>query len=110
MNKVVNSISADGQTLLGTSGKWYASRGERLARATLFVTGDFGSGTVTLQASPDNGTTWVGVPDAAGNTVSFTANGIINFELFSNPENPVMLRYNLAGSSSPAITCTLFTV
>ncbi len=37
----------------------------RRQRATLIITGTWDTATATLKVSPDNGTTWVDVPDGA---------------------------------------------
>jgi hypothetical protein len=72
-------------------------------RYTAFVTGTFGGGTATPQLSPDGGTTWVTIQDAAGD-VTFTENGAFNFEVFSDPIQPIEFSVNLTGATSPNIT------
>lgn len=63
---------------------------------TLHSYGTFGSGTVTLQASFDQGTTF----DAADTTnLAFTADGMANFDL---PR--CQIRANLAGSSGASVS------
>lgn len=101
------TVSADGNTDID----WKPARKESPNRATLYVFGgggnNFGSGTVTLQASPDGGTTFIDVPDQAGASITFTANGMTNFELYANGDpvagERVEIRLALAGSTSPTI-------
>ncbi|MBK1714640.1 hypothetical protein [Rubrivivax gelatinosus] len=48
------------------------------ARASLQVTGTFGTGgTVSLEGSNDGGTTWVVLKDAAGAAITLTAAGLV---------------------------------
>lgn len=72
-------------------------------KGTLVVTGTFGSATAKLQCSAD-GSTWVDV----GDNVSFTANGVGNFELFTDIGNPIKLRLNVAGGSSQSMKSYLY--
>lgn len=59
----------------------------------------WGSGTVTLQGSPDGGTTWIAITDAA-----FTANG---YAVVKVPFPSV--RAILAGATNPVdVTCILY--
>ena len=60
--------------------------------------GTFGSGTLTIQASYDNGTTWFALKDSAGAAGSFTADGALNVEV-----GEANLRFTLAGATSPNI-------
>jgi hypothetical protein len=77
-------LAADGQS---DSVAWSGGFG------TVIVAGTWGGGTAKLQASPDNGTTWVDV----GTDVTFTANGMGNFQL---PPG-VLLRLDLSGATNP---------
>jgi len=98
-------ISADGDTSLG---KFYNPRRDNPPRGTVYVFGTFGGGTVTLQSSPDGGTTFIDVPDSTGAATTLTANGMVNFELFSDAEEPIELNLNLAGATAPSLTYVLF--
>lgn len=86
-------------TANGASGSvpWYGGVG------TVMVWGTFGGGTVTLQMSPDNGTTWWNV-DRVGDTAfaTFTANGEAGFRL-----GLCLLRFNLTGATAPSVWCSL---
>jgi hypothetical protein len=60
----------------------------------MIVSGTFGSGTVKLQVSPDDGTTWVDV----GGDAEVTAAAVVNFSL-----NSCDIRLNLSGSSGASL-------
>ena len=64
----------------------------------MVVAGTFGSGTVKLQLSPDDGTTWVDV----GGDSSVTAAAVVNYSV-----NACSLRLNLSGSSGASINAWL---
>jgi len=70
------TVSVDGNTDI----TWKPARKESPNRATLWVFGgggnNFGSGAVTLQGSPDGGTTFIDIPDSGGTAITFTANGV----------------------------------
>lgn len=68
---------------------------------TMFVIGDLGSGTLTLEFSIDSGTTWDTVKDVPnGVTIAFAEEGIANVDL----RGAVDLRVTLAGSTDPDFT------
>lgn len=69
---------------------WYGGPGSVAAWGT------FGGGTVALQMSPDNGTTWINVDRSGDSFVTFTAPGNGGFQL-----GLCLLRFNLAGATSP---------
>jgi len=106
-NVLDTTVSVDGNTDID----WKPARKESPNRGTLWVFGgggnNFGSGTVTLQSSPDGGTTFIDVPDSSGAAITFTANGMTNFELYGDGD-PVsatrtQIRLALAGSTAPTI-------
>lgn len=76
--------------------RWYGGRG------SIAVWGTFGGGTVTLQMSPDGGTTWLNVDHSSDNYVTFTAGGTGGFDL-----GLCMLRFNLTGATTPSVWCSL---
>jgi hypothetical protein len=79
--------------------------------ATVFVNGTWGSGTFTITASPDGGTTKVAIKDIAGAAFSLTANGVGFFRIpIANVAagSEIRLYGNLAGSTTPALTVTVF--
>ncbi|TWA89588.1 hypothetical protein [Bradyrhizobium stylosanthis] len=82
-------FTADGQS---SAISWPGGRGVFAAFGT------FGSGTIKLQASYDDGTTWIDVDRSGDTYVTFTANGAGGFEL---PK--CQLRVSLSGSTSPSI-------
>ncbi len=65
--------------------------------ALLSVYGTFGGGTVTVQYSPDGGTTYVNFPTP----VSITAAGSVQITLPAG----VTLQATLAGAAGPSINC-----
>lgn len=62
--------------------------------------GTWGSGTTSLQVSPDGGTTFI----SAGTDGNLTADGVVRFEL---PDKAV-IRVNLSGATSPSLTITIW--
>jgi len=79
--QVFDGVTADGNS---SSVDWPGGVGQ------MVVEGTFGSGTVKLQMSPDDGTTWV----AIGGDSTVTADAVVNFDL-----NGCDIRLNLSGSS-----------
>ena len=67
---------------------------------TVVAWGTFGGGTLTLQMSPDGGTTWLSL----GADVEFTADGVANVQLGAG----IPLRANLAGSTGANVRCKAF--
>lgn len=72
--------------------------------ASINAYGTFGSGTVTIQVSPDGGTTKYDVPNQAGTSTIFTANSIQNIELgnsdgLTNPK----LYATMSGATNPSV-------
>jgi hypothetical protein len=69
---------------------------------TIDCYGTFDGGTVTIDMSPDGGTTWYTLQDTVWNNVAFTADGYANFERATR----IQLRATLSGSSgSTDVTC-----
>jgi hypothetical protein len=98
MTRLVNQIlTADGNT---TPAIWSPMTKGAPTRGTFWAIGDFGAGSAQLEGSPDNGVTWVKIPDASGTPVSFVNNGVINFELYANRED-TQIRVVLVGSTNP---------
>lgn len=65
--------------------------------------GTFGGGTVTLQFSPDGGTTWVNATDSNGNAISFTAGRAIPIKC----PHGELLQCVLSGATSPSINAKM---
>lgn len=82
-------LLANGQT---TAIGWLGGRGNFIAQGT------FGSGTIKLQASFDDGTTWIDVDKSGDTYVTFTSNGVGGFEL-----GACQLRASLSGATAPSI-------
>jgi hypothetical protein len=59
---------------------------------TVFYYGTFDSGTIKLQASPDNGTTWIDIPNSSSTTAT-----CMNMEI-----RATQIRANLSGAGGSA--------
>jgi hypothetical protein len=86
MNQLFTGVTADGQSAEFTfKGGW----------GLLLAAGTWGSGTITVQISPDGGTTWAALSDILGTgSAALTANGSVAFIA-----PPGQLRLDLSGSS-----------
>jgi len=77
---------------------------------SVYASGNFGGGTLTVQISNDNGSTWFAATDSAG-SVAFTANGAATLYLLGSGDNiavnQIKVRGTLAGSTSPDINLTI---
>lgn len=105
MPRYIQTITADGSVDFDI----YPTAGSNVH--SIYVVGDFGSGTVSLFTSPDNKTTFVAINDSTGSAISYTANGATNFEVQSSatPGEEVALRATLAGATDPDVDVILFT-
>lgn len=65
---------------------------------TVQVFGTFGSGTVVIQGSNDDGTTWATLTDPLGNALSFTSAGMKQIT-----ELPQFIRPSVSGGTNSAI-------
>lgn len=70
-----------------------ASSGHRLSDKTCQLFGTFGTATVELQGSNDNGTTWAALKDPNGGNLTALAAA----DIFAILENPQMIRPVLTG-------------
>lgn len=68
-------------------------------RSTIAVWGTFDGGTMKLQASPDNGVTWIDVDRSGSTNATFTANGLGNYQI----NIPCLLRATLTGATAPSL-------
>lgn len=70
----------------------------------------FGSGTVTIQASPDGGTTKVTLKDVGGTTVSITADDVYNIRLgyAGKLGEEIDIYATMSGSTSPTVDIVAF--
>lgn len=72
--------------------------------ASIVCYGTFGGGTITIQMSPDGGTTKMDVPNQAGASTTFTANSVQNIELGNGDGLTAMKLYaTMAGSTSASV-------
>lgn len=103
-NILRETVSADGNS---TAVTWESRRKDTPNRGTVWAYGTFGGGTASLEASPDGGTTWVAILDQSGTAITFTANGVVNFELYADQDpiaaNKTKIRLTLAGATAPTL-------
>lgn len=103
MAKYTASITVDGTVQVMRVRK---PVGLDLWQGTVSIFGTFGSGTVTLQASPDSGTTKITLKDLTGTTYSATTNDMVGIELGTGATNSdAMILYAvMTGSTNPTVT------
>lgn len=92
-HELVTNLTADGN--VPSASPWYDHGG---GRVTYAAQGTFGSGTVALQFSLDDGSTWSSVGSAA----NLTAAGVAGAEI-----PPCLIRVNLSGSTSPNLNVVI---
>lgn len=89
-----------------------ASRGTVMDayEVTVFATGTFDSGTITIQASPDQGSTLVTLKDTGGTTVSITADDVYNIRTGYAGKNgeEIGIYATMVGATSPDVQITAF--
>ncbi len=83
----------DGQTSDANS---TAMTWDKSSLGTVWGEGTWGGGTISLETSPDSGTTWVPADDGSNNH-QLTADGALTFQVAEGPE--VQVRVALSGSS-----------
>ena len=107
MSKSTINLAANESKLLATAGRGSDMDAYEI---TVFVTGSFGSGTVTIQASPDGGTTKVTLRDVAGTIVSITDNDVYNIRLgyAGKLGEEIQLYATIAGATTPDVDVTSF--
>lgn len=93
MNTTVETLAANGNT---TALDWVGGDG------TVFASGTFGGGSVTLQLSIDGGVTWFTATDETGLAVSLVTAGAFSFSVGS-----CKVRGVLAGATSPSIKISI---
>ena len=82
------------------------------ATAYIYPTASFGSGTVTIQGSPDAGVTKMTLDDDSGTAMSATANAVFNFDHKGNASansNWPEIWATIAGSTAATVTVVLYT-
>ena len=104
--EIESALTANGRSDTLTVKNSPRGNGSNITK-TIFVTGDFRTGTATLQATLDDGTTWFNVTNASGN-VEFTEDSGVNIDIASDAENPVKVAINLTGATSPNLILTVF--
>lgn len=97
------NITADGNADITLKNK----RTGQSNRFTIYVYGDFGAGTLGVQLSPDQGTTFISnINDGAA--LEFTADQVENINVNSDEANPVILRFALSGSTNPDLNIKVY--
>lgn len=106
--KTVNTLSAQNTSVLVA--KANKPRSADTYYASIFVSGTFGNGTVSLQGSPDGGTTKITLADANGDAMTFTANGMKNVSLgcANKISEELEIYASIATATSPAISIAVF--
>lgn len=101
------TIDADESVKICSVGR---GTGKDAYEVTVFAYGSFGSGTVTIQASPDAGTTKVTLKDVAGSTVSITTPDVYNIRTGFAGINgqEIELYATMSGSTTPSVTVDAF--
>lgn len=95
-----DAITADANFPGDSGASWYGKEG------TVVVSG-ISNATVKLQTNTDNSTV-SGEWEDVGNDVTFTSDGVGNFLLHSDRENPLRVRLNVSGASSETIRAALY--
>jgi len=70
---------------------WPSRRRDHSLRASVWAKGTFSGGSVVIQA--DGGSGFVNLTDSLGNPLSFAVEGVKNFELQSDNDQPVKLKF-----------------
>jgi len=76
--------------------------GYRSAESTFAFYGTFGGGTVTVEASFDNGTIWIPLKKASGDVLEITSNEIHTIVL-----GKCLMRFKIAGATNPTVNITI---
>ncbi|KPJ66515.1 MAG: hypothetical protein AMJ43_07735 [Coxiella sp. DG_40] len=69
-------------------------------RSTFVAYGTWDGATVTLEMSPDGGTTWI----AIGSDTTFTADGVGNTEFGWDSQNPILVRATVSSVGTTSLT------
>lgn len=109
MAKFTQTITADGDTAIcqidrrrGDANNW---------QATAFIYGTFGSGTVLLKLSPDQGTTKIAIKDWNGTAISATSSAVFTTQPVGNGAKNsdfITLYASVSGSSAASIKVDIF--
>ncbi len=108
MARTTATITSNASVLIGRINR---PRAADFYGATLLLRGTFGGGTVTVQVSPDNGTTLLTLETPSGVGLAATANRCITLPLIGNGStnaDQLQLYVTVAGATSPNITVDLF--
>lgn len=70
---------------------------------SVYAGGTYGGGTLTATLVPATGMTGIAIKDQSGNAISYTSDGMFNFEAQSDPKSPAVLNLVLVSATSPSI-------
>jgi len=100
------NITANGNYKIATPDgirhdRWFAS---------IYISGNFGAGTVTLFTSPDNGTTLIPATNSSGVAFSTTTNAMTDISLgfARNLQGKITVWATLAGATAPNLNVAVF--
>lgn len=107
MAKITTPITTTSATVIAIARK---PRDADFYCATIAVSGSFGGGTVTLQMSPDGGTTKIPLKDQSGSVWSITANDAIDIILGTGGKNndQIILYATNTGGTEISLTANVF--
>ena len=91
---------------------WKTMREDTNNVGSVFITGTFGGGKATVQASADGGTTFTTLQDTTGADMAYTSAKVANFFLNAGGDpvsgRQVIVRVSLSGSTSPDLDVVVF--
>lgn len=78
--------------------------------SSVWLSGTFGSGTITLKASIDDGTTKIALKDLTGTAVTVTANDIVPLDTmgWGAPSEEIILYASMSGATNPDVDIALY--
>lgn len=96
-------ITVDGNTTIPI----HNNRGKDRQIYTVYLSGDFGGGTLTALLEAD-GSNNIAIKDAAGTAISLTDDDVFNFEANSDDaQDPINLILTLTGATAPTINVSV---
>lgn len=101
MARTQTTIDSTAATQIATARK---PRDADFYYATIALQGTFGGGTVTLQMSPDEGTTKINLKDQTGSDYSTTTNDTINIQLGAAGGNSDQIRLYATNTGGTGIS------
>lgn len=109
MAKYTKTLSADGDTQICQIDRKRADTNNW--QATVFMYGTFGSGTLLIKFSPDQGTTKLAVKDWNGTAISATSSAVFAMQPAGNGSalgDYITVYASMSGSTNPSVKVDLF--